>query len=243
MRRTRRFIRILALTLILNLGCATIRGGDGSGKPARILFLAGGREHDFRTHADTLMEYFQKTGKGTAEWEVRYTEDRDRLLPDSIGEYDLLIMYTQLRRLTFDQIEGLTDFVKAGGGLVGIHSTGRSFIPNERFHRMLGGTVYNTVPPGTFKVRINEREHPVASGIEDFEISDEFYLTQHNDTITILMTAKTETLDQDFPVAWVRDYGNGRVVYTILGHGRDAFENPNFLRLVTQGIQWALGDE
>jgi uncharacterized protein len=41
------------------------------------------------------------------------------------------------------------------------------------------------------------------------------------------------------PLAWTRTEGQSRVVYLQLGHDRQAYENPNFQRLVAQSIQWA----
>ena len=42
-------------------------------------------------------------------------------------------------------------------------------------------------------------------------------------------------------MGWVQHYGKGRVFYTSLGHGREAWTNPHFQRLVARGIYWAIG--
>ena len=42
-------------------------------------------------------------------------------------------------------------------------------------------------------------------------------------------------------MGWVQPYGKGRVFYTALGHGREAWTNPGFQRLVVRGIYWAVG--
>jgi type 1 glutamine amidotransferase len=46
------------------------------------------------------------------------------------------------------------------------------------------------------------------------------------------------------PVAWVRERKVGektqRVFYTSLGHPED-FQDPNFTRLLTNGLMWTLG--
>jgi hypothetical protein len=48
--------------------------------------------------------------------------------------------------------------------------------------------------------------------------------------------------DRDFPVSWVRRYGEGRVFYCSLGHNPQTFWNPAILRHYLAGIQYALGD-
>jgi type 1 glutamine amidotransferase len=43
------------------------------------------------------------------------------------------------------------------------------------------------------------------------------------------------------PVAWIRDVGNGggRMFYTIKGHNKSVYEEPDFRKLVLNGILWA----
>ncbi len=48
----------------------------------------------------------------------------------------------------------------------------------------------------------------------------------------------------DYPQAWVRDYGKGRVFYTSFGHRDDIWSvDPVFQAHVAGGIRWALGME
>lgn len=48
----------------------------------------------------------------------------------------------------------------------------------------------------------------------------------------------------DYPQAWSRDYGKGRVFYTAFGHREDIWTvDPVFRAHLTGGIKWALGTE
>ena len=40
-------------------------------------------------------------------------------------------------------------------------------------------------------------------------------------------------------ILWTRQVGKGRVVHTGLGHGKEAFNNPSWQKLVAQSILWA----
>ena len=40
-------------------------------------------------------------------------------------------------------------------------------------------------------------------------------------------------------MVWVQEFGKGRVFNTTLGHGQQAFDNPQFQRLVVRGLYWA----
>jgi hypothetical protein len=43
------------------------------------------------------------------------------------------------------------------------------------------------------------------------------------------------------PVAWVRDYGKGRVFSTNFGHNDTTWKEPMFQKHMAEGIAWALG--
>ena len=45
--------------------------------------------------------------------------------------------------------------------------------------------------------------------------------------------------DNDYPVAWIRQHGKGRVFYTSLGHNPDLFWDPRMLAMFLAGIQRA----
>ena len=58
--------------------------------------------------------------------------------------------------------------------------------------------------------------------------------------------AQAGSPDQDTGFSWIREYGKGRIFYTVLGHGGGRkcleFENPATIEHLLLGIQWALGD-
>jgi type 1 glutamine amidotransferase len=48
--------------------------------------------------------------------------------------------------------------------------------------------------------------------------------------------------DNDFPIAWIKREGSGRVFYTSLGHNPEIYRTPQILQHYLDGIQFALGD-
>lgn len=75
------------------------------------------------------------------------------------------------------------------------------------------------------------------------------------DRVHVLLSLDTEKSDLaglgpeivkggDYPQAWTRNYGSGRVFYTALGHRDDIWSNdPVFRAHVLGGMRWALGLE
>ena len=47
--------------------------------------------------------------------------------------------------------------------------------------------------------------------------------------------------DGDFPVAWARNYGKGRVFYSTLGHVVESWDDPVLQQLYFNAMKWALG--
>jgi len=85
-------------------------------------------------------------------------------------------------------------------------------------------------------------------------VADEIYAFRNTsrDALHVLMSldvTKTnmnkqniKRKDNDFAVAWVHEYGKGRVFYFSLGHRHEIFWNPAVLQCYLDGIQYALGD-
>jgi uncharacterized protein len=46
--------------------------------------------------------------------------------------------------------------------------------------------------------------------------------------------------DHDFPVAWSKLYGKGRVFYSTLGHTEESWDDPDILKMYFEAIKWTL---
>ena len=118
---------------------------------------------------------------------------------------------------------------------MGIHGT--AWWIGGRAVDLIGGHA-NWHPPGlTFTVNIGDANHRVMRGVADFEVEDEIYMSAWDPDIHVLATA--EWADKQHPMAWVKNYGDGRVFYTTLGHGPNTFERPAMQQVITQGVRWA----
>jgi type 1 glutamine amidotransferase len=45
------------------------------------------------------------------------------------------------------------------------------------------------------------------------------------------------------PIAWVKDYGDGKVLHMSLGHREDVWTNEKYMQSLLGGIKWMLGLE
>ncbi len=64
------------------------------------------------------------------------------------------------------------------------------------------------------------------------------------DTTKTDMTRKgIKRTDGDFPVSWVKTYGDkGRVFYTSMGHNDAVYQREDYQKHVLAGLKWAMGD-
>ena len=221
---------------------AAVAMSAAAGKPSKpaakpkikVLFMVGGGAHDFQSLPPILKQRLE----GTGDFAVTITEDREKLTTLSRDGWHVALFYTQGGDLTPAQEEGLTDFVSSGRGYAGIHCASDSFKSSDAYFKLVGGQ-FSGHGYGTFTVKITARRHPITKGMADFEIEDETYNHEFYPQAKVQVLARRAT-DQE-PSVWVQNYGKGRVFYTGLGHGKEAFENPSFQMLMIRGISWAAG--
>ena len=210
-----------------------------------VLVLAG-PNHGFDKSAAVIQTTLQQAGIAAT-----LTDDKAILTSPTLNGYDALVFGTGFTRatrqedgtlkrepdLTPEQEEGLFNFVAGGKGLVGMHGT--AWWIGGRAVDLIGGHA-NWHPPGlTFTVNIADATHPTMQGINDFEVTDEIYISAHEPTLQILATA--EWHNKAHPMAWVKQFGQGRVFYTTLGHTADTFKQPAMGQMMVQAVRWVAG--
>ena len=97
-------------------------------------------------------------------------------------------------------------------------------------------------PRGPFTVYVTQPQHPITLGMRDFQADDELYTCLVGDRpVEILATAHSKLTGKDQPMAFVFEYGRGRVFHTPLGHDVRALEMPGVAELIRRGCVWAAG--
>lgn len=157
-------------------------------------------------------------------------------------------------------VKNLTDYVRNGGGFFGIHAATDSLKKEPLYGNMIGG-YFNGHPWGSrsnVTINLEESDHTLCRdvfGSGSFSMQDEIYQFREpydRTTLRVLLSIDIEKSDKpghelkrddrDYPVAWIRQYGKGRVFYCSLGHNVSTFANPSVLRFWANGFQYAVGD-
>jgi type 1 glutamine amidotransferase len=233
LRRT--FLPALVLAT-LTLLAAVSPAAETRGKIRLLMVYNGG--HDFKGFKAAMDPVVAKTG----DFDAAVAENFDALKAENLQKFDLVLFYGSGGDLKDPaQEKGLEDFVKAGGGMAGVHATD-AHKKSDVYWRLIGGR-FTTHGGGKFRIAVLDKKHPVMATVEDFEIQDETYRNQYHAEAKLHWLGRIDRGDEKEPMIWTQEIGKGRMFSTTLGHGREAFANPAFQRLVVRGLYWAAGRE
>jgi type 1 glutamine amidotransferase len=160
--------------------------------------------------------------------------------------------------LSDQQRADLLSFVRDDGkGFVAAHTASTAFFSWPEFGELLGGR-FDEHPWNVVEATVVV-EDPAFPAMRHFAprqvLKDEHYQTKEfsRDKIRVLASLDPKSLDLanprvhrkdgDFPVAWAKSYGKGRVFYSSLGHAAETWDDPLVQQMYLGAIKWALGLE
>jgi uncharacterized protein len=138
-----------------------------------------------------------------------------------------------------------------GKGFVAAHVALTAFEGWPEFGTLLGGR-YDEHPWNTASGTVTNMDpsFPATRHFPaTFPFTDEFYQAKSlaTDAHVLLrldaskMPANSNLRNPDFPLAWWKMYGNGRVFYSSLGHAPETWDNRNVAQMYFEALKWALG--
>jgi uncharacterized protein len=174
----------------------------------------------------------------------------------NIDAFDAVFFYTTGELgMDEEQKAALLSFVKDDGkGFIGGHTAIDTFYQWPEYGEMVGG-YFDRHPWNTFDapIIVEDRDNPIVSHMpRAFTINDEIYQVKNysRDRVRVLARLDESKLDftrqginrtdKDFAVAWIKNYGKGRVFYSTFGHHDQALNRPDIRKLYTEAIKWAL---
>jgi len=201
-------------------------------------------------------EILPAIGRQHDAFDIDITRDASILTTDILKRYDAVVFYTTGELpMNADQRTTFLQFIRNGGGFVGIHSATDTFYDWPEYGELIGGYFDNHPWREEVSVRVEDNTHPATRHLaERFQINDEIYQFKKwsRDRVNVLMSLDTQSVDttkdsvhrndNDFALAWSHSYGEGRVFYTALGHEEAVWQDDRFQRLIVNGIVWAIGD-
>jgi type 1 glutamine amidotransferase len=238
-----------------------------SPKKARKLLVIEsleGMSHNTIPHTNVMI---QRMGEKTGAWTTVFSNDLNNLRYPKVKEYDAIFLNSIVGEFLPDAAmrADLVRYVNEGGGMGGIHGTPWASRNWDEFAEMIGAqSAPHRIESGI--IRLYDKESPLVQSFnhEDLPHREEYYRFEDSgngrlrwDKVrTILIVDLDEKVpnstdkpwtgykrpDKVYPLAWIREYGKGRVFYNSMGHMPETFMRPEIVGHFLAGMQYILGD-
>ncbi|GAB2623853.1 lectin [Streptomyces capparidis] len=181
---------------------------------------------------------------------VDATEDAAAFTGGNLAQYRAVVfLSTTGDVLNGTQQTAFEQYIKGGGGYVGIHAAADTEY-DWAFYEGLAGALFHSHPaiqPAT--VEVEDRAHDATAHLGGaWQRTDEWYNYRTNPRTTAHVLASLDessysggSMSGDHPISWCKDYQGGRAFYTGGGHTDESYGEPAFRRHLLGGIRWAAG--
>lgn len=206
---------------------------------ASTVIVGGGSSHNFD-------RWFNKEDCATlskAFVNVQYT-DQPNLLGPYVDKLDVLYLANNQPITDKTVREGIMNRANSGKGLLLVHPAlwyNWADWP-EYNQKLVGGGARSHDKFGEFEVTVEDPDHPIMKGVPaTFKITDELYHFQKDVTgpkIKVLATGRNKD-GKAYPVVWITELPNSKIVCITLGHDDKAHLLPAFQTLLVNAHNWA----
>ncbi len=184
---------------------------------------------------------------------VDTTEDASLFNPENLGRYRAVVFLSTTRDVLDDrQQDAFQDFIRGGGGFVGIHAASDTEYEWPWYGQMVGGYFVSHPHIQEAKLDVIDRDHPSTRHLPaEWIRTDEWYNIDYvNPDVSVLVAIDEASYlvdrenpgDAYHPMSWYHEFEGGRVFYTALGHTKESFTEPEFLDHVWGGLRYVLGE-
>ena len=252
---------------ILFVGAVLVPQASPQAPSARKRVLAWGDtltayQHDSISHALATIErvgresgLFDTYIRTDSQWITKQPVPAPARNTRNLVYFDAIFFMGTGDNLSEPQKKDLMAFIKEDGkGFVGAHTGDDAFFDWPEFGEMIGG-YFDDHPWGVFDapVIVEDPSFPAMKVFPKiFTIHDEIYqhknfsrekvhvLARLDASKLDLANPKVRRTDRDFPVAWAKMYGKGRVFYSTFGHAAEAWDDPQIQKMYLAALKWAL---
>jgi len=223
-------------------------------KAIKILSFNGdtGYIHDSMPEAETMIkEIGEKNG-----WEITTSSDPAFFTDSDLSKFDVIVFSNNCGTdgpiFTTDEQKSFQQYIRSGGGFVGIHCAGAIWHEIGEFQKwyenLIGTKLIAHPAVQTAKLNIENRNHICTLHLPpDWDLTDEWHQFEYNprENVNVLITldessySGKEKMNGDHPATWYHEYDGGRSFFTTVGHTIPVYADENYRKIVQGGIKWA----
>jgi type 1 glutamine amidotransferase len=213
-----------------------------------------GFQHDSKKAALDMVE----TLGGENNWEVVTSSDTADITPKKLHAFDVIVFNNNCgndgRIFSDAQQMALQNYIRSGGGFVGIHCAGAIWHEDGAFQpwyeKLVGTRMVAHPEVQSATLIVEDKKHICTCHLPDqWVVTDEWHTFSYNPRshVNVLLSLDessyegTPKMGGDHPFTWYQYYDGGRSFFTSLGHTIDIYDDENYKKLVQGGIVWASG--
>ncbi len=169
--------------------------------------------------------------------------------------------------ITGTGLDAFYNYIANGGGFLGVHSTSDTLHTNERgggnnpiripryrnygeaadrFIKTLGGEFIRHGPQQVAKATVVDNKFPGFENIgAEINVKEEWYtLKEFAPDLHVLLVMNTAGMEggdyarANYPLAWVREQGKGRVGYNAMGHRDEIWDSEAYQSMFLGQLRW-----
>ena len=196
-------------------------------------------------------------------WGVAVTDKGGAFTAETLAKFDLVVWNNVSGdALTFSQRKAFEDYINQGGGFLGIHGSGGDSIYFWDFYidKLIGAHfIGHPMDPQFQDAQLHVESHPAgiaASLAPGWVMMDEWYSfaeSPRKKGVEVVVTLDETTylpegrggqnlrMGDDHPIVWTQCVGNGRAMYSAIGHRPEVYEVSENMVLLKEALMWASG--
>jgi len=246
--RTRRLLGLTLSTVLMTGGLGILTAAPASAQAFDVLVFsktAGFRHASIPDGIEAIRQLGADHG-----FTVTATEDAGAFTSDNLAQYEAVVfLSTTGDVLNAEQQAAFEDYIRSGGGFVGIHAAADTEYDWPWYGRLVGAYFQSHPAIQQATVSVTDPNHPSTRSLpRDWVRTDEWYDYRTNPRGDVHVLAELEEttysgglMGADHPIAWCHNYDGGRAWYTGGGHTSESYREPAFLAHLLGGIETAAG--
>ena len=144
----------------------------------------------------------------------------------------------QHRWLTADQEELLVKFTEDGGKLF-LHHDAIGFSRKDGgIHRLSKAFFHNHPPRIEIEIRPTGALPELTAGVEPYRVIEEEYVVDMDESQTTVFLESHSDTNGRHAQGWCHEWGKGKVMVLIPGHGEYVFDHPMTAKCIENAITW-----
>lgn len=190
----------------------------------------------------------QKLGSEN-KFEVDTTINAEKFTLGNLKQYAaVMFLNTTGDVLNDEQQNAFEQYIKGGGGYVGVHAATDTEYGWPWYGKLAGAWFINHPHQQVATLNVLNRNTIATKHLpEIWKRKDEWYnFKDISKDIKVLITIDESSYEGGknapvHPMAWYHDFDGGRSFYTELGHVEESYADPLYLQHLLGGIQYAMG--